>query len=387
MSFDRIKKQWTEYRNAEKVRRQIVDQLRRTPAGRLASDIDRVARTRSATKTTADRLRRQFEQITSGSSREAASRTAVARQLADIERYAASSPGGAWGWLGKVFGPIADAVKSLLRPSGKQQTRQEMASAAELLNALGASTEGASGRRVRVESEDKAAKADAERILQALGFDIQQSATVPEAAPVPQNRVPPQRFEPVEKPDQTSGMVRKMLNGMFVYFRPDDPIITGEMIRVQSSNVYSIGFDWNDKHPENGTLKVAFLDHKKGSKARTGKGPTYFYYDVHPRVFLNFQTAASKGKFVWDRLRIRGTVSGHQYRYGLGAISKSGNVPRQATRIGDEEHFLGRIVRGQNGQEYRSQLADRFVRKLTPKQQALPKSAFPNTGRPSNGRR
>lgn len=404
MSFDRIKRIWNEHRHAENLRRQLAEQLKRTPAGRLASEVDRVARTRSATKATADRLRRQFEQITSGPSREAASRTRVANQIREIERYAASTPGGAWGWLGKVFGPIAEAVKSLLRPFGKPQSRREIESAAELLTALGASTEGAGGRRVRIESENAKAKSDAEKILEALGFEIDRgvspsSPITPSAPDVepqspggtsPPNRIPPRvnpRFEPVQPPDPTSGMVRKMLNGMFVYFRPDDPIVTGEMIRVQSSNVHSIGFDWNDKTPEKGTLKVAYLDHVKGSSVRSGKGPTYYYYDVHPRVFLEFQKAASKGKFVWDRLRVRGTVSGHQYRYGLAAISKTGYVPRQATRIDDEEYFFGRTVKGRNGKEYRSALADRFVRKLTREQLALPKSLFPNNARPSNGRR
>lgn len=406
MSFDRIKRIWNEHRHAENLRRQLAEQLKRTPAGRLASEVDRVARTRSSTKATADRLKRQFEQITSGANREAASRTRVANQIREIERYAMSTPGGAWGWLGKVFGPIADAVKSLLRPFGKPQSKREIESAAELLNALGASTEGPSGRRVRIESENLKAKEDAEKILEALGFEIDRSripssqqpdlpdtplrpvVPLPPGATAPPNRIPQPtpRFEPANPPDPTSGMVRKMLNGMFVYFRPDDPAITGAMIRVQSSNVHSIGFDWNDRTPEKGTLKVAFLDHQKGG-SRNGKGATYYYYDVHPKIFFDFQRAASKGKFVWDQLRVRGTVSGHKYRYRLAAISKSGYVPRQATRIGDEEYFFGRNVKGQNGKEYRSALADRFVRKLTPKQQGMPRSLFPNTGRPSNGRR
>ena len=403
MSFDRIKKQWTEYRNAEKLKRALVEQLRRTPAGRLAGDIDRVARTRSATKATADRLRRQFDQITSGASREAASRTAVARQLADIERYAASSPGGAWGWLGKVFGPIADAVKSLLRPFGRQQTRKEMASAAELLNALGASTEGASGRRVRVESEDNRTRADAERILEALGFDVQRGASLappqePPAAP-PSNRLPPPPAAPPEPPrppsqppappranPNSNGPVRLMLDGRMITVAPDDPLVTGAMIRVRSSNVHSIGFDWNYKDPRKSILKVRYLEKMKGGKSTKG-GPTYHYYDVHPGVFMRFQQAASMGRFVWDNLRVRGTISGHQYRYGLARLSSSGYVPRQATRLGDEEHLLGRRVQGANNQEYRSTLADRFVRQLTPQQRGMPRSLFPNTGRPSDGRR
>jgi hypothetical protein len=400
MSFDRIKKQWTEYRNQERLRRQLAEQLSRTPAGRFASEVDRVARTRSATKATADRLRRQFTQLTAGANREATSRLAVSRQLADIERYAARTPGGAWGWMSKVFGPIADAIKGLLRPMGLQRSTREIEQAAELLNALGASTEGARGRRVRVESADNRAREDAERILESLGFDIDRGASpvpIPPELRLPDPTAPPSapprtpsRLPPIPRnvpDDPTSGMVRRMLNGMFVYFRPDDPIVTGAMIHVRSSNVHSIGFIWNDKTPEKGTLKVRYLDKSKGNKSSTQGGPTYFYYDVHPRVFFDFQRASSMGRFVWDRLRIRGTVSGHQFRYGLGALSSTGYVPRQATRIGNEEHFLGRSVRTRDNRTLRSQQADRFVRHLTPQQQALPASAFPNTGRPRSGSR
>jgi hypothetical protein len=173
-------------------------------------------------------------------------------------------------------------------------------------------------------------------------------------------------------------MVRKMLGGMFVYFRPDDPIITGEMIPVKSSNVHSIGFIWNDERPTDGTLKVRFLDSSGGKK--TGKGgATYHYYDVHPRVFIEFQKASSKGKFVWDKLRVRGTVSGHQYRYGLARLGSSGYVPRQATRIGNKEWYLQRSVQAADGRTLKSALKDRMIRQLTPKQQTLPKSMFPNT--------
>jgi len=402
MSFDRIRKTWQAYRQQEKLRQSLADQLSRTPAGRLAKDVDRVARTRSATKATADRLKRQFEQITSGASREAASRTRVANQIREIERYAMSTPGGAWGWLSKAFGPIADAVKSLLRPFGRKQVSREIESAAELLNALGASTEGPSGRRVRVESQDSRARADAERILEALGFDVDRgvSPVSPPASPVspstppftptpPSNRLPPPAAPPSgppQAPPSGGGMVRLMLDGRMISVPPDDPLVTGGMIRVQSSNVHSIGYDWNYKDPRKGILKVRYLDKGRGVPAGRG-GPTYFYYDVHPGVFMRFQHAASMGRFVWDNLRVRGTISGHQYRYSLARISSTGHVPRQATRIGDEEHLLGRRVQGANGREYRSVLADRFVRQLTPQQRGMPRSLFPNDGRPSNGRR
>jgi hypothetical protein len=302
----------------------------------------------------------------------------VARQIEEIERYARNE-GGLWNWLGKKLGPVSDTIRGLLKPGGERSEARDVAAAAELLNALGVSTSGANGRRVSVQSEDPKAKADAERVLRGLGFDIQDA---PDASPRPRPRpkptvLPRDRVRPALAPDEHSGMVRKMLGGMFVYFRPDDPIITGEMIPVKSSNVHSIGFIWNDERPAEGTLKVRFLDSSGGKK--TGKGgATYHYYDVHPRVFIEFQKASSKGKFVWDKLRVRGTVSGHQYRYGLARLSKSEYVPRQATRIGDREWYLQREVQTADGRTLKSALKDRMIRQLTPKQMSLPQAMFPN---------
>lgn len=377
MSFGDIRRRIEERRRLLRVKEQVARQLASTPIGRLASEVDRVARTGAATKATAERLRRQLDQLAAGASRSAVARTAVARQIEEIERYARGQ-GGLWNWLGQKLGPVADTIRGLLKPGGERSEARDVAAAAELLNALGVSTDGARGRRVSVQSDDPKAKADAERVLRGLGFDIQDA---PDASPRPRPKptvLPRDRVRPALPPDEHSGMVRKMLGGMFVYFRPDDPIITGEMIPVKSSNVHSIGFIWNDERPTDGTLKVRFLDSSGGKK--TGKGgATYHYYDVHPRVFIEFQKASSKGKFVWDKLRVRGTVSGHQYRYRLARLGSSGYVPRQATRIGNKEWYLQRSVQAADGRTLKSALKDRMIRQLTPKQQTLPKSMFPNT--------
>lgn len=368
MSYDRIRRKLRAMREASATRQTVGRKLANTPIGQLALEISSIARSRTATSATAERLRRQLEQLTAGANREAVARTAVARQIEEIERYAKGESGGAWGWLGRTFGPVADTIRSLLRPTGRQQSNKEIEAAAELLNALGASTEGARGRRVRVESDDPRTKADAERTLRSLGFDVHDQPSTPPPPPV-------NRIRPAVAPDPTSGMSRRMLGGMSVYFRPDDPILTGEMIPVSSSNVHSIGYIWDKDTPERGTLKVRFLDKSRG----TGKGgATYHYYDVHPRVFIEFQKASSKGKFVWDKLRIRGTVSGHQYRYWLASLSATRHVPRQATRIGNEEWFLQRTVQTATMGTLTSKLKDRMVRQLTPKQLGMPKSSFPN---------
>lgn len=388
MSFDHIR----EKLRAERTRQSVARQLADTPVGKLAREVDRVARTRKATQATAERLRRQLNSLTSGANREAIAKTSVARQIEEIERYS-KSEGGVWNFLKRKLGPVSDVIRSLLQPSGKPESNREIEAAAELLNALGMTTEGAKGRRVSVQSRDPVAKADAERQLKALGFDVQQEEQQRPKSweSSRRTRFPVNRITPAVQPDMTSGMERRMLGGMFVYFNPNDPIVTGEMIKVVSSNVYSIGFDWNFKEPEKGTLKVRFRDTDSNGKKTDKGGATYNYYEVHPRLFIEFQNAASKGKFVWDRLRVRGTVSGHQYRYGLARISKSMYVPRQATRIGDQEWYIQREVETEGGRTIRSQLQDRMVRRLTPEQakkldSLKPRDGKPRDGRPNNGR-
>ena len=112
-----------------------------------------------------------------------------------------------------------------------------------------------------------------------------------------------------------------------------------------------------------------------------GPGPLYRYDGVSPDAFLSMLTAGSKGTWIWDNLRIRGTVSGHQKDYSLVGIMPTpeypeGYVPRKATvepimqyygvrgqplvqprKLGVREGFTEREVRTGRGQMLRSQLA------------------------------
>jgi len=135
-----------------------------------------------------------------------------------------------------------------------------------------------------------------------------------------------------------------------------------QMQRVASSNVHSIGYD-----QQTATLAVRYLastlsntsggikgSHKKGTRRQTAKGklgstvggktnspgPLYHYYDVPEKLWNSFQGAGSKGKWVWDKLRIRGTIAGHRYAYALiaGTVASEGDrvtyIPRLATSSG-----------------------------------------------------
>lgn len=95
----------------------------------------------------------------------------------------------------------------------------------------------------------------------------------------------------------------------------------------------------------------------EGGARRNERGPTYAYFDVPIRVFVRMKNAASKGRFVWDELRVRGTLWGHQYRYSLvkseATVMADGQavpyIPRRATPAGFRTRSLadqGRGVRG-----------------------------------------
>lgn len=108
-----------------------------------------------------------------------------------------------------------------------------------------------------------------------------------------------------------------------------------------SSNVYAIGYTEDTL-----TMRVEYLAasvsveslrgrghsgpnrvrgalHKTVLRARHGPGPLYDYHGVPPEVFISIHNSASKGTAIWDELRVRGTVYGHQFDYELVAASKS----------------------------------------------------------------
>lgn len=159
--------------------------------------------------------------------------------------------------------------------------------------------------------------------------------------------------------------------------RPGEPSPYGQEILVQgSSNVYSYSYD-----ARSSTLFVTYLAHtinpagvrrgrvrrgrgtsaeqllgargKTVGQGRGGRGSRYAYFDVPARVFERMRQASSKGKFVWDELRIRGTVFGHKYRYALdqGQVTIGGGVsgtyiPRRATPKGFRSRSVATVGTG-----------------------------------------
>jgi len=159
----------------------------------------------------------------------------------------------------------------------------------------------------------------------------------------------------------------------------DDPEITGKMVSVTSSNVHSIGFQMNLKNPLASTLLVRYLQSASGNSKSKVAGPMYGYSNVHPKLFRQFIIANSKGKFVWDELRIRGIVAGAQYKYTLLQVT-GGNVPRRALLVNGIQYLKRRVKQSADGKKtVRSKLGHE---RLGPYR---PTSNRPNRGNPDIG--
>ena len=59
-------------------------------------------------------------------------------------------------------------------------------------------------------------------------------------------------------------------------------------------------------------------------------GGVYRYQDITPPEAKSFYSAGSKGKWVWDHLRVRGTVFGYQKPYTYIGGQSQGYIPKYA---------------------------------------------------------
>jgi len=169
------------------------------------------------------------------------------------------------------------------------------------------------------------------------------------------------------------GRYEVLAKGIRRTYDPDHPAMTGRMTPVRSSNVHSVGYDFNFENPWKSQLIIRYLqaDQSRGGKGNSKRkvpGPTYAYRDVPPAMFDEILTAASKGKWVWDNIRIRGTVAGHQYRYSITRIAQ-GYLPRRARVINGHQKLVQRVnsvVRDGRTHMVRSPLQDKLIGKYRP---------------------
>lgn len=274
------------------------------------------------------------------------------------------------------------------------ELRDNRRNADRMFNAMLAETRGdraklrdrlaAESRRL-LGSRDEASQSLGVLLLNAAGYEIKQSATGKLIAEhrstndrgdvVNQNDRRPQFVNPGRGPGDPDpdGWSRGM-QGQRRGERKNERIFTPD-----SSNVHS--FTWDA--PGNpgasmeviGTLYITFkaptlngdnvIARKNQSgwkelrgragKTITGKsgnaGVTYAYYRVPRVVFERMKRAASKGKFVWNNIRVKGTIYGHRYQYGVvqGAVMEHNGeqmeyVPRKATQDGFRRRAVADIT-------------------------------------------
>jgi hypothetical protein len=89
-------------------------------------------------------------------------------------------------------------------------------------------------------------------------------------------------------------MAEESLHGSLPQF-----VMKGKWLKVNSSNVDSAHFD-----APRGILTILYRN-----------GSYYQYFGVTPDEALDFAAAPSKGQWIWDNLRVRGTKTGYQKEY------------------------------------------------------------------------
>ena len=335
----------------EETRRKLVaarKAFRSTDYGQLVRDVDRLSRKRQISQSEARSLQRRIDRYAKSGGSEAKKLVESLGVGGNVDTQSLGSR--VFSGLLRKMGPLGSLFNALLRPGGQPlaEIDKELAAAKGLLEAFGYTGEAPTTRRQQ-------------------------------PPPLPKQKTRPARPEHYPPLPQTEERGRKLRTRTGIRrYADDDPILTGEMIEVASSNVHSIGYIWNEQNPHEGTLQVRFLQAIPGRRGATRPGPLYYYHRVNPQLFEAFQRAQSKGVFVWDKLRIRGTVSGHRYHYELKGIS-GGYMPRQAVRYGGNEYFVRRqkTVRMRDGSRktIQSQLEDRKVRSIEPIR------GFPRRGR------
>lgn len=261
-----------------------------------------------------------------------------ARRAAEkLDKYARSREQELVGKALDAMGPLGQIVKAFLRPTGQALTPhidKELQAAIQLLQAFGHEVIPPPAAQAGVKGKAE----QAQKYLETLGFQVNK----PKALPGWREFVQQQQITKGKPPRKTVDI--DVGAGRLSRIKLDDPVLTGNMIPVESSNVHSIGFMMAAGSPQIGTLLVRFLQPRGESKVA---GPLYEYYNVRTELFQRFRRAASKGRFVWDNLRIRGTLSGHRYDYKLAGISY-GHVPRKATLTGRGEEFVKRTFLGEH---------------------------------------
>ena len=363
---------------ARKIQKTANSQFAQTQIGKMVNEVGRLSR---ASRQTSERIQSALRRYASTARPEEVIQSMMGSDFGQVVRTVAHYARGGSTQERMVFdflrqlGPAGKMIEALIMPGKTAVLSRELQAAANLIRAFGG--EVLPGRDWgTVEDVQRGLKA-AQRRLEEYGFQLSTTQGPPRRYPEP---------EPGRKTiDVPMGLGRK--TGRVA---ADHPMLTGEMVRCpNSTNVYEFGYDH-----ESATLYVRFQA-SHGKNEVGGAGSLYAYSGVTPEEFLFFYSTrnggggsggdGTPGTWVWDHLRIRGTVSGHQKDYSLVGVMNN-YVPRKATvrptyettgkrgqllkrprKTGVEEWYVQRTVKTHQG---------RFVQSVLPTVRVLP----PRTG-------
>lgn len=285
-------------------------------------------------RTALDRRIRKFRDATNQSTVDAwrsDGRNKTARSSRDTKTALSAAVGG--------FGKVKNIFKSLLGTKKAGISNSDIETTADLIKTY-----------IDNQGNDKGMEAGAKRAWREKGYivrpeddDRQVEAETRQRRRDFGSRFQESRRRAIRRGEDDSGRLSKK------HFTPG------------SSNVYSFQYDYaisvlyvcykapainpsavSGYYSEGGVPTVAGTLGKTVMGKTDAAGSIYAYYDVPIGVYKNLISATSAGEQVWDRLRVRGTIYGTQYRYSLvaGAVIDGPDgdpavyVHRRATKQG-----------------------------------------------------
>lgn len=342
------------------IRNQARQELRGTVLFRAFDEIQRCGRSGSDQKRALEKTLQKYGKIDLRRALHEISATHIGEVAKECVRYSRGGIGrmflsGLFSALGDTGKILQELVSSVQGGSG---LAREIAFAMKLLQSHGYHVirPPGAGRQVPPAGTSLADFLDE---LRAQGYGIPAPENVkgvkpgrlPGGVPDVTTKGEPRRF--VDLQDPIDGNSRRL--------RVNHPAVTGDFVRTSnSSTVYEIGYDITSRPP---TLYVRFYETRKGGGKSKSPGPLYQYLNVSLNEFLSLYKVrnkghkttgtehleetiggdASPGTWIWDHLRIRGTVSGHHKSYELVGVMGD-YVPRQAKLYPSGERYETRTV-------------------------------------------